>query len=522
MLTGEQEISTLALSATDAPLLDIRGVSKRFPGVNALSNVDLTLRRGEIHALLGENGAGKSTLINLIVGLVSPDAGEIVVEGQRADITNPRAAQQLGISLVPQDVLMVPGLSIGRNILLGFEGSFARRDSLDSAEIDLVERALAQIGANFHHSTPTASLSLADLRLAQIARTLIHTGNIIILDEPTAVLSEPDANHLLERLESFRDQGKGIIYVSHRLSEVMRIADCATILRDGKRVAHMKRAEFNRGRIVEAMARIEPSNASASVASQSVLSRRAAGADDEVLLGVNNLSLGSCFQDVSFSAHAGEIVGIAGVQGSGHGYLLRALAGMDPYDAGDVSICGRHTAPGSVHAAFSNGVAFIPADRRRSAIVPQANLQQNLALGTNVRLECRRFGMRWPGRERAMATELIQGLSIHPPLLAASAGALSGGNQQKLALARLLEGDSRVLLLEEPTQGVDIRSKTEIHTLIKRIAVEQERAVVVASSEFEELLDIADVIHVLCLGRLVATFLRGEASYRQLLHHALP
>jgi ABC-type sugar transport system ATPase subunit len=509
-------------SPTAQSLLVVSGVSKRFPGVAALTDVDFAVGRGEIHALLGENGAGKSTLIKLITGLMRPDSGKFFIEGNRVEIATPRVAQRLGISLVPQDIMMVPALSIGRNILLGFERPFATQGDLKKAEIDLVEDALHQIGAKFHHSTPTASLSVPDLRLAQIARTLIRPGSVIILDEPTAVLSEPDADHLLERLMSFRDLGKGIVYVSHRLSEVMRIADRATILRDGKRVSHLERSEFDRAQIVAAMARVEPRTSSTAKRLSPAATPLFAPVTGKALLKVDKLCLIGRYRDVSFSAREGEIVGVAGVQGSGHGYLVRGLSGMDPWDTGEVTICDRQSSSGSVLAAFNHGMAFIPADRRRSAIVSKSSVQENLTLGRNVRLKCRRFGIRWLAHERAMASELLEELSIRAADLRTLAGSLSGGNQQKLALARALEGNSRVLLLEEPTQGVDIRSKAEIHALIKRVAADQRRAVVVASSEFEELLDLADVIHVMCLGRIVATFSRGEASYRDILHHALP
>jgi ABC-type sugar transport system ATPase subunit len=506
------------------PLLNATQICKRFPGVVALDQVDFEVRQGEIHALLGENGAGKSTLIKLITGLTQPDEGGLFVKGRQVQIASPRDARRLGISVVPQDVMMVSGLSVGRNMLLGLEQPMCAYGSLKRAEAEIVERALEMVGAKFSPSTLASSLSVPDLRLAQIARTLIHPGSIVVMDEPTAVLSEPDAERLLERLLSFREQGKAIIYVSHRLSEVMRIADRATVLRDGRRVAQFGRGDFDRQQIVAVMARAEQRPTSIAVASQTSDSTAndSIGSEDTVLLRVTKLSSHGRYSDVSLSARAGEIVGIAGVQGSGHGYFVRALAGADPWDAGAVTICGRDSPRGSVRAAFHRGLAFIPADRRRSAIVTSLSIQENLALSRRVRANCRRFGFRWPARERAMAEQLASDLSIHPPILDALAGTLSGGNQQKLALARVVEGDSRVLLIEEPTQGVDIRSKAEIHTLLRNVAKHQRRAVVIASSEFEELVDIADVIHVMCLGRLVATFPRNEANYHTILHHALP
>jgi ABC-type sugar transport system ATPase subunit len=502
-----------------APLIQVFGLTKRFPGVSALTEVDFDLATGEIHAVLGENGAGKSTLIKVITGLEKPDAGRIHVNGFEVDIHGPRAAQRLGISLVPQDILVVPGLSIGRNILLGHERPFCRESKLTVREVEMVQVALMQVGAKFDHATPAARLSAPDLRLAQIARTLIRPGKIIVLDEPTAVLSEPDAELLLERLLSFRSLGKGIIYISHRLSEVMRIADRATVLRDGRRVAQFRSAEFDRGKLLSAMARLEATRSPAIRTPEGSGHQAVIG---EVQLKVSGLCMTSRFENVGFSARAGEIVGIAGVQGSGHGHLLRGLSGLERWTSGEVELCKQKIAPGSVKEVCDAGLTFISADRRKSAIVPQSNLQDNLVLSPRSSRECRRFGFRLLLRERSLATRLMSELSINPPLLGCKSGTLSGGNQQKLALARTVGGDAKVLLLEEPTQGVDIRSKGEIHALIKRFAAEQDRAVVVASSEFEELLNLADIIHVMCLGRLVISFRRGEATYRKLLHHALP
>jgi ribose transport system ATP-binding protein len=269
---------------TTAPLLAVSNVSKSFPGVVALSGVDLALRGGEIHALLGENGAGKSTLIRVITGAQYPDEGELVIEGRSVQIASPRVARQFGIGVVPQEVLFVPGLSIGRNMLLGFDKPLVRRSHLSETEHAVVSKALDQVGARFAPTAIASTLSVPDLRLAQIARTLIQPGNIIILDEPTAVLSEPDAERLLEKLLSLRDLGKGIIYITHRLSEVMKIADRATVLRDGRCVALFDRPEFDRAKMVEAMARLDKDAEQAR--ERAVDARRDANEAREVMLNV--------------------------------------------------------------------------------------------------------------------------------------------------------------------------------------------------------------------------------------------
>jgi ABC-type sugar transport system ATPase subunit len=510
--------SPSTLSVSRVPALEAKGLVKRYPGVVALDNVNFAVHCGEIHALLGENGAGKSTLIRMLTGLAKPDSGTVFMGGQPVEITGIRDARRHGIELVPQDVLMVPEFSVGRNILLGLDRPFTDTTSLSVAETERVEAILEQIGATFSPRTSARDLSVSDLRLAQIARAFVQPSNVIILDEPTAVLSEADADRLLEKLIAFRSQNKAIVYVSHRLSEVFRVADNATILRDGKNAALLARDQFDRSAIVSAMARVDSFTSSQDPdAEEKVDSSPSKGA-----LRVTDLTSPGRYSDVSLTANEGEIVGIAGVQGSGHGFLLRDLAGLAAWKAGTVTVNGVTLPSGSVRAAYQLGISLVPADRRQSAIVVSTSVRENLILGQRIRLACRRFGLRWPKRERDLTESYIKELDIHPPFADALAGSLSGGNQQKLALARMVEGDSKILLIEEPTQGVDVRAKAEIHRVLRNVARKQSRAVVVASSEFEELMELADIIHVMSLGRLVATFKRGEADYKTILHYALP
>jgi ABC-type sugar transport system ATPase subunit len=495
--------------------LRLSGVTKRFPGVTALDGVDLDLHHGEIHALLGENGAGKSTLIKILGGAHMADEGDFIVPGGAVGVSNPKESMRLGITVVPQDILMVPELSIGRNILLGTEGATATRGRLSRSERRTVAAALAKVGANFDADAKTSSLGVPRLRLAQIARALVRPGEIMVLDEPTAVLSEPDAEHLLERILQFRSEGKAVLYVTHRLSEVMRLADRITILRDGKRVGLLRRGEASREDIVRLMAKDVPAGPRQSSAASSA--PRASGAR----LDVRNLSSGRRFSNVTLSALPGRIVGIAGVQGSGHGHFLRALAGVDAADEGEVRLDGEKIALGAVRSAVARGILLVPADRRGAAIVPHLSLRANLAISARIRASARRWGLRWPRAERAMMQGYIERLSVRPPSTEARIGALSGGNQQKVAIARALEGDARALLVEEPTQGVDVGAKAEIHGLLRSVANEKGCPVVVATSEFEELLGLADDIHVMREGRIVASFPGAEATYRRILENAL-
>jgi ABC-type sugar transport system ATPase subunit len=513
------------LVAPTAPVLSLRRVSKRYPGVVALNAVDLEIWSGEIHAVVGENGAGKSTLIKIITGVIEGDSGEIHARRVPIEIGTPRNASKLGITAVPQDVLLVPELPVGRNILLGMEKRMIRREALDARETKIVCEALRQVGASFEPWTPTRALSVPQLRLAQIARALVQSGDIIVLDEPTAVLSEPDAEHLLERLQTFRDAGKAIIYITHRLSEVMRIADRVMVLRDGNLVGHFVRGDFDRARLVALMVKggQNPGNNGAPAGRPFVAADKQTDARDELpALAVSELTAGRRFTNVSFTARGGQIVGLAGVQGSGHGHVLRAIAGVDPRDCGQVRVLGTAIAAASPLETFKSGLVFVPADRRGAGIVASRTIQENIALSPRITRECRPFGFRSAKRERDVTLAQMDRLSVHPRLPGILAGNLSGGNQQKVALARALCGNVQVLLIEEPTQGIDVRSRAEIHDLLRRIAREQKRALVVASSEFEELIGLADVIHVMRLGRLVATLPGQGASYHDILHEALP
>ena len=509
-MTTPAEPGTLALR--------LREITKRFPGVTAVDRVDLDLYRGEVHALVGENGAGKSTLIKILSGVHAADDGDFLVAGNVVAVTKPSEASRLGITVVPQDILMVPEFSIGRNILLGWERGLARRCHLAADERRTVQAALAKVGATFDPDTKTSTLSVPHLRLAQIARALVHPGEIMVLDEPTAVLSEPDAELLMERVMQFRSEEKAVLYVTHRLSEVIRLADRITILRDGQRVGIFLRGDVSRADIVRLMTK---DVAGGRPRVETALRPYSTAVEPRTRIQIRELSSGRRFTRASFTASAGRIVGIAGVQGSGHGHFLRALAGVDAADSGDILLNGHRLPLGSVRHAVQEGILLVPADRRGAAIVTSLSVRANLCLGDRVRRSVRRFGLRWPRDERTMAQHYINRLNVRPPDAEFRVGTLSGGNQQKIAIARALEGDARVLLIEEPTQGIDVGAKAEIHYLLRRVAAEKDCVVIIATSEFEELIGLADDIHVMREGRIVASFPGSEATYHRVLENAL-
>ena len=512
----------------DAPAALLDGVSKSFPGVKALNDVSLDVRRGEVHALLGENGAGKSTLVKILAGLIRPDSGRIRLDARDVVFGGPRDAQRRGISYVPQEVQAVPDFSVGRNMLLGFEGPFDRKGKLTAEERRLTRRALDLCGASFSESASAGQLTVPELRLAQISRTLLHPGDVILLDEPNAALSENDAAAMLERLRVLRDQQKAIIYVSHRMTEVLGIADRITVLRDGRAVGTFPRAELDKDKIVALMTKTSrlgarepagPAGPAGQAGAAAPAAQPVAATNGKPLLEVDGLTSAPNLLDVTMSVRPGQIVGVAGVQGSGHGHLLRAIAGVDGYDRGRVAVRGQALHPAVVRNAYRAGVVLVPADRRASAIVPGMSVRANLTLP--VHSVARRAGMRRIRRERQLAREYVDELGIRPANTEILAGNLSGGNQQKLALARALVSEPSVLLLDEPTQGIDVAAKAEILALIRRLVRDMGFGVVVASSEFEELMAVADLIHVMSRGRLVATFPAAEADYERILHAAL-
>jgi ABC-type sugar transport system ATPase subunit len=501
------------LSTVASPLFELKGVCKSYPGVTALQGVDFILNAGEIHALLGENGAGKSTLVKIVSGVERPDAGALSLKGVQVEFATPRAARERGIAIVPQDIWMVPALSIGRNILLGMEGPWSPRGRLTSPERARVTRALRTVGVNVEPETPASALSVPQLRLAQVARSLLSDAEVIVLDEPTAVLAEPDAEQVLERLASLRDTGRGILYVTHRISEVMRIADRITLLRNGRPTGHFRRGEVERAELVALLTKdAEPGVAE-------VPGPQTVGLGGG--LEISGLAAAGRFAELSFTARGGEIVGLAGVQGAGQSALLRAISGLDPVDRGSVRVAGSALPRGDALAAFRHGVRYAPADRRREGIIGTLSISDNLALSPRVRRRCRRFGLRWADAEREMARQYVRHLDIRPSRVAVATRNLSGGNQQKVVVGRILESEPQVLLVEEPTQGVDLSAKRDIHRALRELAAVRRCAIIVASSDFEELMSLTDVIHVMRGGELVARLPAAEASYADLLAYAL-
>ncbi len=499
------------------PAIRMLNVTKTFPGVRALDSVSFEVDHGEIHALVGENGSGKSTLLKLMVGSFPMNSGLIHINGDEVRLRSPREARKrYGIKMMPQDVELCGQLITGRNIMLGLEGALVDRNRLSRRERAITTEVLRLIGAHVDPQIKAEDLSTSEARFIQIANALLPPVSVVLCDEPTAVLSAVDAEALLATLTRIRSEaGTAIVYVSHRIGEVLQIADRITILRDGRSVGTFRRDEINRQQMIELMtksARVGKQGAPAQDAAQSA----AKGGK----LAVKALGLGRSFSDVSFEVAAGQIVGIAGAQGAGFGPLLAAIAGRIIYDVGTIELDEVTIPPGSTTKAYKLGIALVPADRRQAGIVPTLTVRENIALPVSGSLG--RYGFRLRRAERETSRKCAELFDIRGAGLNTKAGNLSGGNQQKLAIARSLQGDPKFLLLEEPTQGIDIGAKTEIRHHISQLVRNEGMGALVASSEFEDLIGFSDVLHVMRLGQIVATFDGKTATYSQILHAALP
>ncbi|MBM7518545.1 sugar ABC transporter ATP-binding protein [Nocardioides nitrophenolicus] len=485
---------TPAPGATDRPLLEMRGIVKEFPGVRALGGVDLDVRAGEVHCLLGQNGAGKSTLIKVLAASYQPDAGTIHWDGQEVRLTHPIAAIRAGISTIYQELDLVPDLSVAENILLGHEKSRAGFTQRRRAN-RIARGLLARLGHPEISPTRTVgSLSPAGQQIVSMARALSHDTRLLILDEPSAVLDAEEVANLFRVIRGLTESGVAVVYISHRLEEIREIGDRITVLKDGSTVATglpvdetptQQLIQLMTGRAIEYVFPPRPEHGP----------ERA-----DVVLEVSGLSLHGHFRDVDLTVHAGEIVGLTGLVGSGRSEILESIYGARKASAGRVSVDGRALRRGSVTAAVRAGVGLCPEERKSQALLLDHPVADNITVSSMGAFA--RAGFLNGAEERRRAAELTRSLDVRPPGVTRPVRMLSGGNQQKVVLARWLLRGCRVLLLDEPTRGVDVGARAEIYQLIRSLA-DSGVAVVVVSSEVEEVLGLADRVLVVREGAVV-------------------
>lgn len=493
---------------TSAPVLEMRAIRKRFPGVIALAGVDLDLRPGEVHVLLGENGAGKSTLMKVLSGAQMADEGEILVDGAGVNVDSPKAARELGISIIYQELTLVPHLSAPANVFLGKEPTGA----LGLLDLEAMKartgKLLASLGITLDLDAPVGNLGIAEQQMVEVAKALSENARILVMDEPTSALTASEIEQLFAAIERLLERGVGIIYISHRMNEVERIGHRVSVLRDGKRVATHDVGAITMDELIRLMVGRAVSDH---------FPRRRVEPGEEALR-VEGLSRAGGLHGINLSVRRGEVLGIAGLLGAGRTELARALFGADRSDSGKVTIKGRAAFVRSPADGISWGLGLLPEDRKAQGLVLGLTVRENIALTSARALS--HLGLVDPAREAALSQRFVDELHIKTPGIEQRAGALSGGNQQKIVLGKWLAAGVDVLIMDEPTRGIDVAAKVEIYELMNQLTA-RGAAILMISSELPEILGMSDRIVVMRAGRIVSEFSAAGTTQEMLLGAAL-
>ena len=499
------------------PLLRMSGIDKSFPGVHALDDVEITVHRGECVALIGENGAGKSTLMKILSGVYQPDAGEIDFSGQRVTLQSPRQAQELGISIIYQEFNLMPNLTVAENVFIGREpnaGGFVNRSKMESDTRHLLDT----LGVRLDPRAVVRDLSVAEQQMVEIAKALSFNAQLVIMDEPTSALTDREVEKLIEIVRTLKAQGLGVIFITHRLDEIFEMCDWVTVLRDGRNAGEIPIQRATGEAIVRMMVGRNLDNLYVKELPEydqtapPVLEVRGLGRTGTVT-DASQIVL----HDVSFSVKAGEIVGLAGLVGSGRTEVARSIFGADQFDRGEVLIQGKQATIASPRDAIRLGIGLVPEDRKQQGLVLGLAVRENITLPSLGGLV--RFGFVQLGEEQQVARQFVEALRIRTPSLEQKVINLSGGNQQKVVIAKWLALRPKVLILDEPTRGVDVGAKAEVHHLIAELAA-QGVAVLMISSELPEILGMSDRVLVMREGRIVADIDREDATQESIMRFA--
>lgn len=488
-------------------ILEMKGIQKKFPGVFALDNVNFNLKKGEVHALVGENGAGKSTLIKILSGAHKKDKGKITLNKKRVDIKDPKHSQELGISVIYQEFNLVPYLSVAENIFLGRE-STRNKFFIDSKfDKEKAMEVLEELGLYFDLDTIVSKLGVAQQQMIEVAKALSINASIIIMDEPTAALGDKEIKQLFNTINHLKKKGISIIYVSHRLEELWEVADRVTVLRDGQYITTSDINDMNKDKLIKLMVGRDLTEH---------FPERNSSPGEEILK-VKNLSKKGVLSDISFSLRKGEVIGFAGLVGSGRTDLMRCIFGADVYNEGKIYIDNKEVKISSPKGAIENGIGFITEDRKSQGLVLVRSVKENITI-TDLDQIINRFIINYR-KEEKLAEDLVDSLRIKTPSLEQKTKFLSGGNQQKVVLAKWLLQNARILIFDEPTRGIDVGAKKEVYNLINNL-VKNGVGVIMVSSELPEIIGMSDRIYVMNHGRITGKISSQEVTQEIILNYA--
>lgn len=490
-------------------IVEFKNISKTFPGVKALDNVSFGIKKGEIHALLGENGAGKSTLLNILHGVYNSYDGEVYLDGQKVSFKNPHDAISHGIAKVHQEISLIPELTVGQNIALGYEplrGGFINFEELYRK----TDKILNMLGCKFDSRDYVSNLSAGEMQMVSIAKALFHNAKVISFDEPTAALTDREADLLFKIINDLKSKGITVIYVSHRLDEIFKIADRATILRDGKYISTVNISDITKEKLIQSMIGREVSTYA--------VRHRPSRVQDEVVLKVENLTLNGVFENVSFELKKGEILGFYGLIGSKRTDVMRVIFGADKKSSGEIYVKGRKVNIKSPKNALYYGIGLIPENRRTEGFVKTMTNADNIGLASLDKFLNKGFVNH--SKKVENAKYFLYELDINPKDPEYLTQNLSGGNQQKVILAKWLSTYVDILIFDEPTKGVDVGAKAEIYKLLEDL-VEKGKSIIMVSSELSEVIGMSDRVMVMHEGKLVKQLNREELTEEKILHYAI-